>query len=659
MRVSSMSFSASVACVAVVVVCAAALCGAQGSPPCTYTTTTASATYNWDFSVLKSADGLGTTLYTRSVKPTDPAKYDLTLEVCGTLAASAQCPNGKTTSATQRNATVAQGALCKSLGAYDQDAVIMLLDPINPTLGLTIEYDHGDTYNSAPCTNRSRHTLVRLHCDCYAPNTLFSGSVFFESESTCGPYVFATRSQAACPIGFCNFNPVTPTAQPEWCQFTAADGNRYDLNTIAYTDGRAYQVPDVPAAPRMDYRLNPCGYVKSGCSFMNETVAQFPVGVVGGQCKDCGTHSGDTRLSQLDPTNAMAGVSMRIVHGDPYNTLPGCSGVERSSRINITCDCSGSSMLDNLKFAGELKAECGPYEFTASSAAACPIEACSQPPVVNPAWCRTTLGGSYYDLNAVATANYYEIRNGTDPSQPSKQFKYRLNPCGIIKDGCGIYAETVAQLAIATGGQCKKCGTHSAMTNFTLLDTSNSNAGISMHIYNGDQYNTLVGCHGIPRTSQIDFKCDCDASVDLSGRIQFIDEYESNCGPYHFVVSSLAGCPAGFCVGHGSDNGGSAKKGLSGGWIFIIILVVVSAVYFGGGFLFKTFAKGTRGVESCPNHEFWGSIYGLVMEGFVFLINGCKPKSTAAYGTFDSGASAAPAAQTAPQSGASGGYGSL
>jgi len=74
-----------------------------------------------------------------------------------------------------------------------------------------------------------------------------------------------------------------------------------------------------------------------------------------------------------------------------------------------------------------------------------------------------------------------------------------------------------------------------------------------------------------------------------------------------------AGCPA---------SGGSG--GLSGGWIFLIILLVVTVLYIGIGcaVCIKKYEK--RGIEACPHKDFWCAIPGLAKDGCAFTVGKIK-----------------------------------
>jgi len=67
----------------------------------------------------------------------------------------------------------------------------------------------------------------------------------------------------------------------------------------------------------------------------------------------------------------------------------------------------------------------------------------------------------------------------------------------------------------------------------------------------------------------------------------------------------------------------SGSKGaggsMSGGTIFILIVLCGSVVYVAAGCAYNKFAKGTSGAkETCPQGDFWFNLPGLFVEGFRF-----------------------------------------
>lgn len=64
-----------------------------------------------------------------------------------------------------------------------------------------------------------------------------------------------------------------------------------------------------------------------------------------------------------------------------------------------------------------------------------------------------------------------------------------------------------------------------------------------------------------------------------------------------------------------------ASGKMSGGWIFVIIVLVLSVVYLGGGFLYT---YHTERVWAPPNRQFWASVGQYTSDGVSFIGSGCK-----------------------------------
>jgi hypothetical protein len=76
------------------------------------------------------------------------------------------------------------------------------------------------------------------------------------------------------------------------------------------------------------------------------------------------------------------------------------------------------------------------------------------------------------------------------------------------------------------------------------------------------------------------------------------------------------------CVYQGDLNVPSSvcHGGMSGGWIFIIILLVALFLFFAIGIAYKRFKMGaTSWKESVPLIDFWVTLPGLVKDGFAFV----------------------------------------
>uniref|UniRef100_A0A6P7G7D8 Cation-dependent mannose-6-phosphate receptor-like n=1 Tax=Diabrotica virgifera virgifera TaxID=50390 RepID=A0A6P7G7D8_DIAVI len=77
------------------------------------------------------------------------------------------------------------------------------------------------------------------------------------------------------------------------------------------------------------------------------------------------------------------------------------------------------------------------------------------------------------------------------------------------------------------------------------------------------------------------------------------------------------------------------EHGMSGGSVFLLIFFIVAGVYFVGGAALMYFIRGARGVEMIPNIDFWRNLPGLIKDGLIFLLSGCKPNFVTTAETYD------------------------
>lgn len=102
--------------------------------------------------------------------------------------------------------------------------------------------------------------------------------------------------------------------------------------------------------------------------------------------------------------------------------------------------------------------------------------------------------------------------------------------------------------------------------------------------------------------------------------------------PESIVVTEPASCTYNLAITTDCTQG--AKTGrMSGGTIFLIILLCVIPVYLGVGILYNWKLKGKAlGKESIPNIEFWTDLPNLIKEGFYFVKGKvCKSKGGEQY----------------------------
>jgi len=219
------------------------------------------------------------------------------------------------------------------------------------------------------------------------------------------------------------------------------------------------------------------------------------------------------------------------------------------------------------------------------------------------------------DLSSlVKTAGDYE---GSDAT-----YAYKMNVCGTSNAGTGctdkgrsvcqyLGANVVAGLGTFADGNPV----------WSYIDATTPSKGVSYQFTNGDKCWTPSG--DIPRPVIVQFPCSKATSQTFT-----ITENKETC-TFTIVLPTDKSCPGG-----AGPSGGST--GLSGGSVFLIILVVVVPLYIAGGCLYKNRKLGTTGKESCPNIDVWSQIPGLVMDGcrftWMMIRTGCKGgKSGASY----------------------------
>lgn len=114
-------------------------------------------------------------------------------------------------------------------------------------------------------------------------------------------------------------------------------------------------------------------------------------------------------------------------------------------------------------------------------------------------------------------------------------------------------------------------------------------------------------CNGSPRVATMNLHC------ATTNQLNGISEPQA----CHYTVDVNV-----ICTG-GAYGGG----GLSGGWAFIIALVVAGVLYIGLGCLYTRKKMGTTGMkESIPNVDFWSDFPFLVKDGCSFFVGKVKDK---------------------------------
>jgi len=204
--------------------------------------------------------------------------------------------------------------------------------------------------------------------------------------------------------------------------------------------------------------------------------------------------------------------------------------------------------------------------------------------------CIFQVGNSYFDLTSLSI-NDYQGSEGT-------YYNYKFHICGTVQNepDCKKNGNAFCQYD-SQGIFFKNCGTASSMT-FETIDN-----GIQINYFKGDGQ---CPDPNTPRSSSIILTCDP----------------QSPANPQSWVIANPTAC---YYTAKAKTSKAcptyvpSENKGLSGGWIFIIILIVIIPIYIVVGYVYNSKKSGTKGIrENCPQAGFWFALPGLVKDGFRF-----------------------------------------
>jgi len=210
--------------------------------------------------------------------------------------------------------------------------------------------------------------------------------------------------------------------------------------------------------------------------------------------------------------------------------------------------------------------------------------------------CVFTLGGIDFDLSSLRGAADY-LGSASDGS-----YLYGLNFCGdTVRSDC---AGNVCQYLLGGGVQAViGSWTKSPEPTWALVDPNDPYGGVTLTHVNGDYCAST-------RTTVVTFVCSSTTSSELT-----VDE--SSACQYATTFETPLVC-----------EGGAPAGGLSNGSIFLIILTSCGVVYIAGGSWYKTKKKGTSGMESMPNIDFWRAFPGYVSVGCRVSYDWVKQKTS-------------------------------
>ena len=95
-----------------------------------------------------------------------------------------------------------------------------------------------------------------------------------------------------------------------------------------------------------------------------------------------------------------------------------------------------------------------------------------------------------------------------------------------------------------------------------------------------------------------------------------------NTASHRSFVCSMPGWTSGKLSG---NDCGADAKGEEASWLFVVVFLLSMSVYFVGGVVVKQQQGRSAPGDWLPNHQFWASLYGLVIDGVGLVARGGKP----------------------------------
>jgi len=217
--------------------------------------------------------------------------------------------------------------------------------------------------------------------------------------------------------------------------------------------------------------------------------------------------------------------------------------------------------------------------------------------------------GSSYDLSQLSTAG---ILNAPQTGTDGTPYVYNVTVCGNQPMGCnnancaGPNTAGICQTwSDGSGSHARCCGRFDGSATVVALT---GKRGVVITYDNGDACGSCLPAG--PRSTILTILCGGSgvwSPVTVTGGAPNI--------PAIIYINGTSGT---LCGGSGS---------LSGGWIFIIILLCLGFVYLIGGIIFNAAIRKQSGKEMIPNITFWSDMPGLIADGGRFIGNKVRGKS--------------------------------
>nr|XP_027230444.1 cation-dependent mannose-6-phosphate receptor-like [Penaeus vannamei] len=167
--------------------------------------------------------------------------------------------------------------------------------------------------------------------------------------------------------------------------------------------------------------------------------------------------------------------------------------------------------------------------------------------------------------------------------------KYEFRVC----EGVSGQASDVGMVMMRSGDKPVVLGNNSR-----ALVSSQDN-WLMLTLLGGDNYTS--SCNKEERKAHIMFVCD---RMQAELEIHTVE-----------MLNISTSCYLLFVAGHKSICAPTPASGLSGGSIFLIIVLVTFCAYFTFGFFYLRLVRGAKGIEQIPNREFWFTVGNKLADG--------------------------------------------
>jgi hypothetical protein len=115
----------------------------------------------------------------------------------------------------------------------------------------------------------------------------------------------------------------------------------------------------------------------------------------------------------------------------------------------------------------------------------------------------------------------------------------------------------------------------------------------------------------------VEYGTQCYCGVEMNENSKLDD-------PDHKCDMPCPGNPAEKCGGGCAISVYEIECGSEWGWTLLLILLICTTLYLGGGTAYSYKAQGKKGVDALPHPEFWTTFRGLVEDGTAFFMQKVK-----------------------------------